>query len=542
MKNQDGREENHTKRWDDKYPQGICAGCNRPKKIVNSIFNLCDNCNHDRKRRAARQEAEAESPTHELSAKARKALCNKRTNWCQYLNLMDKLGFSYDAKRACKQLGRPFIQGMIERDLTEDGEFDLDPDAEDAGRMEDSLENACPPSSKEERELDAQQNVMHALLELGIPEGATHATVHFQGETFESISWGFPSPEPLPPNNSSGGRMEDKIEHPCPPSSNAENEPPNVEQNPDHHDNAPEPTLTLIQPMAPIVVPTPLVQIAPAVDPSVIEVPPPAFWRKSPYATCDIEHTDHKFNLWEGCVKISPGCKHCYASALNRRHLHGPEDNWGADAPRRMQSERYWLEPLKWNRRAARTGIRERVMAGTMCDVMERRDDLDAPRQRLYKLIEETPNLTWMFFTKRPEEYKNFLLESWRENPRPNVWLLATVENQDYVWRIDELMKVSAVVYGLSIEPMLGPVTLPEKFLALRQRAWVIAGGESGHHARPARIEWFRQLRDTCVAAGVPFFFKQWGAHGPDLVRMKAKKQAGRLLDGREWNGCPSAA
>ncbi len=148
-----------------------------------------------------------------------------------------------------------------------------------------------------------------------------------------------------------------------------------------------------------------------------------------------------------------------------------------------------------------------------------------------------TPNLVWMLLTKRPQEFRNFLPKEWLKAPRSNVWL-STMEHRDYLWRIEELLKTPAVVHGISVEPMLGPITLPPEFLALGQGAWVITGGESGPGARPSRHEWFRNLRNSCVNADVPFFFKQWGEHGPDLVRI-GKQQAGRVLDGREWDEFP---
>jgi protein gp37 len=170
---------------------------------------------------------------------------------------------------------------------------------------------------------------------------------------------------------------------------------------------------------------------------------------------------------------------------------------------------------------------------------MERRADLNEPRQRLFRLIEETPNLDWLLLTKRPQEYSKFLPKTWLKEPRPNVWLMTTVEHQDYAWRVDEILKVPAVVHGLSLEPLLGAVMLPEEFLELGSRGWVITGGESGTKPRPSQPDWFRSLRDQCVAACVPFHFKQWGEYGSDLVRI-GKKAAGRFLDGREWDELPA--
>jgi protein gp37 len=177
-----------------------------------------------------------------------------------------------------------------------------------------------------------------------------------------------------------------------------------------------------------------------------------------------------------GLYQCKPACDHCYAEAIDGRHTRNPDKHWGKDAPRLISSDAYFMEPLKWNRLATE---REQVFCGSMCDIMERRDDLTEPRNRVFELIEQTPNLDWLLLTKRPHEFKNFLPKTWLADPRPNVWLLTTVESADYLWRIEELVKVPAVVHGVSCEPLLGPLTLPDSFLK-SSRAWVIAGGESG--------------------------------------------------------------
>jgi protein gp37 len=251
-----------------------------------------------------------------------------------------------------------------------------------------------------------------------------------------------------------------------------------------------------------------------------------------------IEWTDATFNPWIGCVNVSPACDHCYAETMANRKMWTADELWGKDTTRRISSDAYWNAPHAWNRTAGKKGISLRVFCGSMCDVMERRADLNGPRKRLFKLIDQTPNLTWMLLTKRPLEYIRFLPKRWLKDPRPNVWLMITMERDDYLWRIHELLKAPAVVHGLSVEPMLGPITLPPTFRALGNRAWVMTGGETGPGARPSQAEWFRNLRDQCVSAGVPFFFKQWGERGSDLVKI-GKKEAGRVLDGREWNEYP---
>jgi protein gp37 len=117
---------------------------------------------------------------------------------------------------------------------------------------------------------------------------------------------------------------------------------------------------------------------------------------------------------------------------------------------------------------------------------------------------------------------------------------MTTCESQDYVWRVESLIKVPAVVYGVSAEPLLSGLVLLQSFIRI-QNAWVIAGGESGPGARPTRLEWFRLLRDSCIAAGVPFHFKQWGWIDEHGVSRREKHWDGyRLLDGRTWDQWPT--
>lgn len=284
-------------------------------------------------------------------------------------------------------------------------------------------------------------------------------------------------------------------------------------------------------------------------------------------ANSKIEWCHHTFNPWWGCTKVSPACDHCYAESLAKRYGHGV---WGKDAPRRFFGDKHWAEPLQWNREAESARERRRVFCGSMCDVMEDREDLRAPRVRLFNLIAETPHLDWLLLTKRPQNFRKFL--PWGDTPgleRPNVWLMTTVESQEYVWRAERLVDIPAVVHGISYEPALGPLDISRDLQDGIN--WVIAGGESGGGARPPHPDWFRQARDQCVAANVPFFFKQngeWldidnardviGEDDPrlcdsqrhrrrpaltavhNLVQVRVgKKAAGALLDGKEWKQFP---
>ncbi|WP_199789735.1 DUF5131 family protein [Sorangium cellulosum] len=268
-----------------------------------------------------------------------------------------------------------------------------------------------------------------------------------------------------------------------------------------------------------------------------------------------IEWTDHTFNPWWGCTKISPACAHCYAETWSKR-LRLPI--WGQHADRRFFGEAHWDGPLAWNEKAAREGQRRRVFCASMADVFEDRADLDPWRARQWKLIGATPWLDWLLLTKRPENVGAMV--PWGSNWPANVWLGTTVENADWAAkRIPALLQHSAVIRFLSCEPLLGPIDLSPW---MGEIDWVIVGGESGHGARPMRPVWARSLRDQCATAGVPFFFKQWGDIRPAtssdpkarrivlpdvegdaevVMERVGKKNAGRELDGRTWNDVPIA-
>ena len=275
-----------------------------------------------------------------------------------------------------------------------------------------------------------------------------------------------------------------------------------------------------------------------------------------------IEWTHHTFNPWWGCTKVSPGCKHCYAETWARRV---GADVWGLRAPRREPSDAYWRHPLAWNA-AVPKGKRERVFCASMADVFEDRRDLDGNRERLWKLIEATPRLDWLLLTKRPHKVQE--LAPYGDQWPDNVWLGATAENQKWLdKRMLELSAIRAKVLFLSCEPLLGPLDF-SRWIADAGRGdrrlvdWVIAGGESGGHARPMNPEWARSIRDQCVDAGVKFHFKQHGnwrevkphqvngyksktlflSNGTKIVVANmGKKKAGRLLDGRTWDDLPAA-
>lgn len=238
-----------------------------------------------------------------------------------------------------------------------------------------------------------------------------------------------------------------------------------------------------------------------------------------------IEWTHHTFNPWIGCHKVSPGCMNCYASTFNNRFK---KAEWVLGGQRHRTSDSYQKSPLKWNKEARKINQIHRVFCASLADVFEtnEHDEMAQWREELHRdLITKTPYLDWLLLTKRPENISKFYGS--RRIPW-NIWLGTSVENQEYAEkRIPELIKNDSPVRFLSCEPLLGPLDLSPW---LKYIDWVIVGGESGPGARPMNKEWVISLRNQCLEAGLPFFFKQWGS---------SKNHGGRLLEGRTWNELP---
>jgi protein gp37 len=202
-----------------------------------------------------------------------------------------------------------------------------------------------------------------------------------------------------------------------------------------------------------------------------------------------VEWTHHTFNPWRGCTKVSAGCANCYAETLSGRN---PKvlGVWGPNGTRVVAAEAQWREPLKWDKEAARLGVRHRVFCASLADVFEgpetmpevAREPVAAARRRLFKLIGQTPHLDWLLLTKRPQNVLKLTREAIDPDGEPdgneccepngldvatfaelypNVWLGTSVENQAAADdRIPHLLKASAAVRFLSCEPLLGPVDL----------------------------------------------------------------------------------
>lgn len=261
--------------------------------------------------------------------------------------------------------------------------------------------------------------------------------------------------------------------------------------------------------------------------------------------TTQIGWTDHTFNPWVGCTKVSEACRNCYAESWAKR---SGLVKWGENAARRRTSTANWKQPLKWNRDAMLAGVRRRVFCASLADVFEDRDELIPWREDLFSLIHDTPHLDWLLLTKRPEN----ILQLRNGFYSPNLWLGTTVESENHTERIDALVQCGfmAAVLFLSCEPLFSSINLDSWLCSCPTKCdetggsiictengsvdWVIAGGESGPKHRPLNVDHVRSLRDQCLQAGVPFFFKQHGGRTPDA--------GGCLLDGKEYKQFPLAA
>jgi protein gp37 len=233
-----------------------------------------------------------------------------------------------------------------------------------------------------------------------------------------------------------------------------------------------------------------------------------------------IEWTDATWNPLRGCTKISPGCVNCYAETFAERFRGVPGHPYEQGFDLRLVPEKL-AAPLEWRRP-------RRIFVNSMSDLFHEDAPLDYIR-RVCDTMRAAPWHTYQVLTKRAGRLHAFLSGPLREYAEmPHVWWGVSVENRKHgLPRIDLLRDTPAVTRFLSVEPLLEDLGTVD----LTNIHWVILGGESGHRARPLQPEWVTSLRDQCAAAGVPFFFKQWGG--------RQKKKNGRLLDGRTWDEMP---
>ncbi|MSU79688.1 MAG: phage Gp37/Gp68 family protein [Gemmataceae bacterium] len=229
-----------------------------------------------------------------------------------------------------------------------------------------------------------------------------------------------------------------------------------------------------------------------------------------------IEWTEATWNPLTGCDKISPGCANCYAERMSLRLRLMGQSNYRNGFDLTLHPHALEL-PLKWKKP-------QRIFVNSMSDLFHK----DVPIEFIQQVFATMRQASWHRFqilTKRADRLAE--LNGAIDWPA-NVWMGVSVESVDYAFRIDHLRTTGAAVRFLSIEPLLGAIST----LDLRDIHWVIVGGESGPGARPMREEWVLDIRDQCQAAGVPFFFKQWGGVN--------KKRTGRELQGRTWDEMPT--
>lgn len=228
-----------------------------------------------------------------------------------------------------------------------------------------------------------------------------------------------------------------------------------------------------------------------------------------------IEWTESTWNPLTGCTKISPGCKHCYAERMALRLKAMGQANYVNGFQLTLHEEALEL-PLRWKKP-------QTIFVNSMSDMFHAR----VPREFILQAFDVMRRAHWHRFqvlTKRADRLMSLSEElPWADN----IWMGVSVESESYTYRIGHLRETGASIKFLSLEPLLGPLD----DLRLDGIDWVIVGGESGPGARLMNPDWVISIRNQCVEAGVPFFFKQWGGVW--------KKKFGRALEGRIWDQMP---
>ena len=233
-------------------------------------------------------------------------------------------------------------------------------------------------------------------------------------------------------------------------------------------------------------------------------------------AQSHIEWTEMTWNPVTGCDKLSDGCRFCYAEAFAKR-LQGMGVEKYQNGFKLTLHPETLREPFKWKKPRV-------VFVNSMGDLFHKDIPLDYVRQ-VFSVMHQNPHHVFQVLTKRADVLRYYDSEGlhWSHN----IWMGVSVEKKSSMHRIDQLRETGARVKFLSCEPLLGPL----QEINLQGIDWVIVGGESGRNARPIKAEWVQDIREQCLAATVPFFFKQWGGFN--------KKKAGRMLDGRVWDQTP---
>jgi protein gp37 len=232
----------------------------------------------------------------------------------------------------------------------------------------------------------------------------------------------------------------------------------------------------------------------------------------------DIEWTETTWNPVTGCTKVSAGCKNCYAERMARRLKAMGQPNYVNGFE--LTVHPHMLDrPITWKKP-------QMIFVNSMSDLFH----VDVPTDFIQDVFDVMRQASWHTFQVLTKRAERLLDLDERLRWPPNVWMGVSVETCNYTERIGLLRETHARVKFLSLEPLIGP--LPD--LQLQNIDWVIVGGESGPGARPMARAWVTSIRDQCLAAEVPFFFKQWGG--------TRKKKRGRVLEGRFWNQMPTPA
>lgn len=234
-----------------------------------------------------------------------------------------------------------------------------------------------------------------------------------------------------------------------------------------------------------------------------------------------IQWTDETVNFWIGCKKCSPGCKFCYMYRNQTAYGKEPSEVRRTSYSTFSQA-RNWSTP-------------KRIFTCSYSDFFI--DQADDWRDDAWEEIRDTPQHQWQILTKRPERIKHCLPSDWGESGYNNVWLGVSVENQDYMHRVDVLLNIPAAVRFISVEPLLAPVSFKSHDSEILSKIdWVIIGGESGwetgqYRYRKCEIEWIESIINECAEYGTKVFVKQLGT---DLAnRLKLKDKFGGDMD--EW-------
>jgi len=264
-----------------------------------------------------------------------------------------------------------------------------------------------------------------------------------------------------------------------------------------------------------------------------------------------IEWTDKTWNPIVGCRKVSLGCQNCYAEKMARRlaamgnkiyqNVIGADGKWNGvqavnglnvlDAPLHRKKPTIWF-------------------VNSMSDLFLTSGEFNwMAANHVWDIASKTRQHTYQILTKHPGNMKKIVSGLvGKYGVLPNIWLGVSVENQEYAdKRIPILLQIPAAVRFVSAEPLLGAIDFKQSYPTVID--WIIVGGESGSGARPINPDWVRSIRDQCLEANIPFFFKQWGAFAPvfnsytndggyDMQKL-GKKKAGCKLNGCEWKQMP---